>query len=603
MSTAKDLLTKANQLYESKRYAEARVEFDTIIGQEPLNRDAWLGKGNTYFQEGDYEKALQVFEETDKTFPNDALVLLSIAGCLIQLDKENEAQVYIQQADTLPVVLELKKFDEFIASEKPDEALGVIETYLSKNPGLNTFKVLDIAQHLYNQASKLINDKPNLAEQLLSKATQLNPHHAESYADWGYVLHRLKRPEESLEKYKLSLTKSPSPDLAERVLYWIGGDTLRSHQDVIDFLVAQPNLIAPFKREKMIGDMAFQLARYEQAEEAYKRAQLLDPTDAFVIKAQADTYLHRKQEKQARQLYRQAIDVARQQVDELRDKPQVPHSDSDSLNAIQTGQTDPIKAVNQTLGRLHYEIGNSILRQDTDLEEVWTHWQETLQLTPGSDNARSIADEFYNLGQWDKAQRAYTAYSWAMPQPFMDADVLINLGLCHYYLFHYAEARSRFTEAARIESEYQYLAHYYLGYTYIDERLFDLAESNFHTAFRLKPDEYFVIESLILCYSALRKKEDALAVSQKAYARYAGVGEDESGKKLRTAEIDYLTGNIYLDFKELDEAMRLYRAALEKDPQHAYARHNLAHVLEKKGRYALARAEWNEAKMNYQNQL
>ncbi|CCH55420.1 hypothetical protein BN8_04677 [Fibrisoma limi BUZ 3] len=486
----------------------------------------------------------------------------------------------IDNLPTQPVADTLQEVDQFLKTQPDPDA------------------VAQLVKDLYSFGTKIMNDDPVAAEKLFRKVTELDPNYANGYINWGFSLHKQGRNDEAVDQYKISLTKSPEPSLALDVLKWLGGKDVKRFQDVLDALQAQPDLVTPLDKEKLLGDMEFQLKHFSKAAEAYERAQQLAAADPFILKALGDVYCALLQEPKASQYYTQAITLATESVytteQAISALPQVASGQvQPDRNSLETTVTEARK----TLARLHYEIGDTLLSLDADLDQIWAHWKEAVQIAPGAESTLSIADTLYNNGQANrdrltKAVDTYTTYNQASPTPDSDAYVLLNLGLCHYYLYNYPAATETLTKAAQSAGDYQHYANYWLGVLYSGQRKFEEAEPYYQRAFRQKPDEYFIIEGLILCLTALGKKDEALTICQKTKARYSTDQE-------RTAEISYLIGNIHLDFKELDKALLYYKEALQQDPRHVFARHNLAHILEKKGEYQKARNNWNKAKSNY----
>ena len=471
------------------------------------------------------------------------------------------------------------------------DTLREVDQFLKTQPGPDA--VAQLVKDLYGFGTKIMNNNPEAAEKLFRKVTEIDPNYANGYINWGFSLSKQGRNDEAVEKYKISLTKSPEPALAVDVLKWLGGKDIKRFQDVLEALQAQPDLVEPLDKEKLIGDMAFQLGDFTKAAEAYERALELSPSDPFILKSIGDTFLNQKEDTTANQYFTQAIDIVKKQI-------------ADAQQALATSDVEPtgqpganewqqqLDTAYQTLAKLHYEIGDTFFRLEADEEDVWAYWQEAIRIAPQAASTLSIADSLYNKGQWKKAASAYSTYHQTLGSP--DASLLFYLGLCHYYSYNYQEAELSLQKAAELEGNYQYYANYWLGVLYSGQRRFEEAEPYYRKAFRLKADEYFIIEGLILCLTALGKKDEALAICQRIKAKYATSQE-------RSAELTYLIGNIHLDFKELDKAITYYQEALRQDPLHVFARHNMAHILEKKGDYGKARDEWAKAKANYENLL
>lgn len=83
---------------------------------------------------------------------------------------------------------------------------------------------------------------------------------------------------------------------------------------------------------------------------------------------------------------------------------------------------------------------------------------------------------------------------------------------------------------------------------------------------------------------ALEKAENLRQARQLDEARETLIDALEHGVEI--AQIYYRLGNIYFDLKDYDKAEYTYRRAIDTDPKHINAHHNLSVVFRKQNRIA-----------------
>jgi tetratricopeptide (TPR) repeat protein len=96
----------------SKAYPEAETEFEKAIEIDPKNYEAWYFFGRTKVHEGDYERALGLFERASKVRPEDFQSVLLQAQLYMSLDQEKKAmEVTREGIERVRAVLELNPDD------------------------------------------------------------------------------------------------------------------------------------------------------------------------------------------------------------------------------------------------------------------------------------------------------------------------------------------------------------------------------------------------------------------------------------------------------------------------------------------------------------
>jgi hypothetical protein len=94
-------LEEGNSLYEQGRYDEALQFYDRAIMLNPQFEAAWINKGNALYMQGNYDDALQVFERAIEIDPQDAIAWNYGGLTLIKLGRTSEANAAFTRAKEL----------------------------------------------------------------------------------------------------------------------------------------------------------------------------------------------------------------------------------------------------------------------------------------------------------------------------------------------------------------------------------------------------------------------------------------------------------------------------------------------------------------------
>jgi tetratricopeptide (TPR) repeat protein len=84
-------LTKGNQLFDEKKYDEARAVYEGILATNP---DAYIinkNIGNCYFQQDKYDQAEEYYQKVLEKDPNNAAVILLIGNCYANQGQNEKA--------------------------------------------------------------------------------------------------------------------------------------------------------------------------------------------------------------------------------------------------------------------------------------------------------------------------------------------------------------------------------------------------------------------------------------------------------------------------------------------------------------------------------
>ncbi len=72
------LLVQAYQAYQQGDLAAAAAQYDQVLAQDPVNRDALLGRAAVYVQQNDYQAAINLYQRQLEQNPKDSLAMTAL---------------------------------------------------------------------------------------------------------------------------------------------------------------------------------------------------------------------------------------------------------------------------------------------------------------------------------------------------------------------------------------------------------------------------------------------------------------------------------------------------------------------------------------------
>ena len=94
-------LLRGKELSESGQYQKAVQAFQQAIQMEPASEEAYLHLGNSYFELGSYDAAADAFHHVLKINPSHSTALFYLGLSLIQQKKYAESIPYFEKAGAL----------------------------------------------------------------------------------------------------------------------------------------------------------------------------------------------------------------------------------------------------------------------------------------------------------------------------------------------------------------------------------------------------------------------------------------------------------------------------------------------------------------------
>jgi tetratricopeptide (TPR) repeat protein len=95
--------TQMPPMPDSTQLNEQRITFENQLKTDPNNYDAIVGMGNTYYDLGNPQKAIQFYEQALKARPNDAMVMVDLGAMYRQIgDPDKALDLFKKAIDSNP---------------------------------------------------------------------------------------------------------------------------------------------------------------------------------------------------------------------------------------------------------------------------------------------------------------------------------------------------------------------------------------------------------------------------------------------------------------------------------------------------------------------
>ena len=140
-----NLIERANQLYEERKYDEALVSYEQFLEKNPNAYQVHLSIGDCYREKGELDKAIEEYNRVLEQAKNDDLMgkemaakaLAGIGECYMSKEDFEEAQNFFKQSiDNYPEneILAYNVGEIYFSNQKIDEAIHYFELAIQIKP-------------------------------------------------------------------------------------------------------------------------------------------------------------------------------------------------------------------------------------------------------------------------------------------------------------------------------------------------------------------------------------------------------------------------------------------------------------------------------------
>jgi tetratricopeptide (TPR) repeat protein len=116
------LYAVAGDLYAGRRYREAIPLFERVVELDPRNGNAYALLGGSYFQLGDYPRAIVAFEQALRLDEGIKLAYLGLVGANYMSQRVGQAQEWVRKLVPILTGEERERYLAMISAQFP--ALG-----------------------------------------------------------------------------------------------------------------------------------------------------------------------------------------------------------------------------------------------------------------------------------------------------------------------------------------------------------------------------------------------------------------------------------------------------------------------------------------------
>ena len=250
---------QGNIYWQQEEYEKAIEAFDFITDIMPNHPPSWHNKGFSYYQLGRYEEAMKNFDEALKYNPNSQYSMFYKSSIYMEEGDFENAEDWIVKAlmispnepqflnNYIYILTQLGKYEQAI--DVANKSL-IIEPdrddiYNYKGLALSNLNRLEEAIECYDKALKInpnnidvLNSKgvalDNLnrsdeAIECYDKALKINPNYSEVWNNKGFTLNKLNKLDEAIECYDNALKINPN-----HIEAWTNKGLVLSNQNKLD---------------------------------------------------------------------------------------------------------------------------------------------------------------------------------------------------------------------------------------------------------------------------------------------------------------------------------------------------------------------------------
>lgn len=291
------------------------------------------------------------------------------------------------------------------------------------------------------------------AQPLLEKVVETNPNNYQAWFDLGFVFHALGKIDESIAAYRKSV--AAKPDVFESNLN-LGLTLAQSGNPEAEKYLRAATGLKPTSHVEEGQVRAWlslahllEASKPDEAIEAYRRAEALQPKDPEPHLAAGQLFEKQNELKNAEQEYEQASKL----------DPGSPDAITALANAYMRERQFPqaeqmlrqLAAAHPNDGVVRIQLGR-VLAAENKNDDGITELQAGLALTPDDESAqRDLADLYASSGNYEKAEAIYRPLSGANPK---DPVLHDDFGKALLKQRKFPEAEQEFTLAVQLKPDF-----------------------------------------------------------------------------------------------------------------------------------------------------
>ncbi len=389
------------------------------------------------------------------------------------------------------------------------------------------------------------------AEKYYLKVLAIRENYIDAYKDLCIIYMRTNREINAIELAKKAKTLAPT-DYTFDYLIGTASITLKRYNDGIDYLQKALALNPSHPQiYNNLGTAYLMVGQREKAIECYKKAIRIKPDDSVSYYNIASIYQIQNKHAQACDYFEKAYQLENKEN----------YLVSLALSEMKAGFIKKAAKHYKALALLHpekdffqYNLANcyELLK---DYEQAIKIMQRLVSRNPRSVTmAQKLASLYIETRQFRHAKDIYDS---VLLKASPTSDTLYQYAILSTQLYDTGTAEKIFKKVLKMDPE-NATAHKDLGVIYLNQRLFDYADDEFHKALELAPDDFDILFEYANYLYAISKYDEA----DKYYEKALNIKDDVVAKSLSAMN--------KLELHQPEEAEELILSALHDQPEHEY---------------------------------
>jgi tetratricopeptide (TPR) repeat protein len=506
----------------------------------------YAAQGNTYQREGQYPKAIPMFQKSLTTDPKNTAVLMSLAACQVKAGNSAEASVTYEQVLALsPQDARVNKLlgDMYLAQNKKDLAIATYKKYLDKQPK-DYAVAYTIGEYAYT------NKNYDEAAKYLGMVAGTETKTSAYLSMYAYSCYQKKDYDKAKDLYgQLAILTPNNPDVY-RILYTIAWQDSSQRTAAAGYLRKYLALKpSDATAQKNLGDLLYDRKEFPGALAAYKKALALDPTIKGIYKRYFEMATEQGLSAEVSAAVKGAI--AAGEADAAMYNAQGIAYEKQGLypQAIQMFQkalaSDPKNtALLMALGACQVKTGNTT--------EAAVTYEQVIAVNPQEMRVYKLLGEMYL--QQKKQDQAVTVYKKYLEKQPKDYAIAIFVGQDAFKNKNYDDAVRYFGMVAGEDARKPSFLNMY-AQACLQKKDYDKAKELLRQVAAIEPANADAYKSLYDIAMHNNEKEAAIAYLKK----YIAINPHD-------ADAQKDLGDYLYDQKDLSGAFLAYRTALSIDP-------------------------------------